>query len=516
MLLETVQYQLQKQYLVLIALLLRQMIFLSAQYQHQLLPDLLTHVVVCVQDYTTPFVTGNGYTWTVVGGSFVTIAPNTIRVTWNSPVWPNIVNGSVSVTEAVLGVLPVNSCNGSFTRNVVVRPNPPVPTITGLTVVCATDLNDNPQTVNTITYTTSVPATDGNTGSVAPTWTVSGNGTIIGANNGVNVQVQWTNTTLVPTTGTVTVLHTTSFGCTSTASLSVTINPLPNPVITGPLSVCQNSLQSYSTPGVAGNTYSWSVTGGNIIRSGATTPNVTVEWTLPGTYQLTVAETNTFGCVALNRINVTVNELPNVTISASGLTTFCQGGDVTLSAPIGYASYVWSTGEVGRQIVVRTTGTYFVTVTDGNGCSNQSNSITVNVFPSQLPIVTLSGPTTFCEGGNVTLTAPSGFTAYRWLRNGEQLPQTTQSIVVTTGGAYQAIIADNNGCTGTSTEVDVTVNPTPRPVLSVIGSTTLCTGDTIEVRAHRLVMHHTHGLQAETLYTVLVARSRLPLAILCL
>lgn len=436
-----------------------------------------------VQDYTTPAVAGNGYTWTVVGGTFVTIAPNTIRVTWNTPVWPNIISGSVAVTEAVLGVLPANSCNGSFTRNVTVRPNPPVPSITGSTLVCATDLTDNPQTINNITYTTTVPVTDGNTGSVTPTWSVSANGTIIGGVNGASVQVQWTNATNAQTNGTVTVVHTSSFGCTSTSSLTVTINPLPNPVITGPLSVCQNSLQSYSTPGVAGNTYSWSVTGGNIIRSGATTPNAMVEWTLPGTYQLTVAETNAFGCTVQNRINVTVNELPNVTISASGVTTFCQGGDVTLSAPIGYASYVWSTGEVGRQIVVRTTGTYFVTVTDANGCSNTSNTITVNVFPSQLPIVALSGPTTFCEGGNVTLTAPNGFTAYRWLRNGEQLPQTTQSIVVTESGAYQAIIADNNGCTGTSTEVDVTVNPTPRPTLSVIGSSTLCTGDTVEVRA---------------------------------
>ena len=145
---------------------------------------------------------------------------------------------------------------------------------------------------------------------------------------------------------------------------------------------------------------------------------------------------------------------------------------------IGFSSYVWNTGETGRSIVVRSTGTYYVLVTDVNGCSNSSDTITVNVFPSSLPIITTTGPTTFCEGGSITLSAPSGFTAYLWSTGA-----TTQSIVVTQSGTYTVTVADNNGCTGTSTEVDVFVNPRPSPVLTVIGSTTICGGDSVEVRA---------------------------------
>ncbi|MBI2793974.1 MAG: T9SS type A sorting domain-containing protein [Ignavibacteria bacterium] len=429
-----------------------------------------------LQTYSTPFVAGNSYEWTVVGAASWFVVPgnpNQIRVTWNSPVWPNTIAGSVSVTEWVTDVLPDKSCINSTTLNVTVRPNPPVPTITDTSVVCATDLTDTPATINQVTYSSSDP------GGVSFLWTISSNGTIIGSSTSSSVQVQWTNTGLTPTTGTITVRHTSiPWGCENTASMTVTINPLPRPNITGDLSACQNTIHAYSTPGLPGHSYSWTVGGGNIIRSGQGTPNVMVEWTLPGTYTLTVSETNTYRCTAQDQISVTVNELPDVTITASGPTTFCQGGDVTLTAPIGFESYVWSTGETARSIVVRTTGQYWVKVTNEFGCSNNSDTITINVFPSTLPIITVSGPTTFCEGGSVVLTAPSGFSNYLWSTG-----ETSQSITVTQSGTYTVTIADNNGCTGTSTEVDVVVNPKPAPILTVVGSTTVCSGDSVEVRA---------------------------------
>lgn len=431
-----------------------------------------------VQDYTTPLVAGNTYTWTVVGGSSaVVIAPNTIRVTWQAPVWPSTLAGSVAVREDVADVLPAGTCFGTNTLNTTIRPVPPVPTITGTSPVCATDLTDTPQTINTSTYTSSDPGTTAGSGTLTTSWTVT-SGVIVSGQGTFSVGVQWANAGLTQITGSVSVTHTSSFGCAATGSLNVTINPLPNPIITGPLSACQNSLQNYSTPGIPGNTYSWVVSGGNIIRAGQGTPNITVEWTLPGSATLTVTEVNSFACTVLNRINVTVNALPNANITASGPTTFCQGGDVTLSAPISFASYVWNTGETARSIVVRTTGQYWCVVTDANGCSNSSDTVQVNVFPSALPIIAISGPTTFCEDGSVTLTAPNGFNAYRWSTGA-----TTQSIVVMRSGSYTVTIADLNGCTGTSTEVDVTVNPKPAPVLAVIGSPNLCSGDSVQVRA---------------------------------
>ncbi|RPI68806.1 MAG: T9SS C-terminal target domain-containing protein, partial [Ignavibacteriae bacterium] len=445
-----------------------------------------------VQTYSTPFVQGNSYYWDVpVGGTILSGQnSNQITVQWSSSVtWPNIQATSLRVTEWVTQVAPnaglsapygaVTSCYGQATTNITIRPNPSVPTISGTAVVCASDLSDDPQTVNIYTYNSSIPVQNFSVqGTISYAWSTTSNGVIVGSSTGSSVQIWWSNTGTTPTTGTIFLTHTSSWGCTSSNQFTVTVNPLPNPDINGPTSVCQNSLQTYSTAGFPGHVYNWTVNGGNIIRSGQGTPSVTVEWTLPGSYTLQVTETNTYGCTVLNNTYVTVNELPVAEVTASGPTTFCQGGDVTLSAPIGFASYVWSTGETARSIVVRTTGQYWVKVTDENGCSNSSDTITVNVFPNTLPIITVSGPTTFCEGGSVTLTAPNGFSAYLWSTGA-----TTQSITVTESGAYTVTIADGNGCTGTSTDVDVFVNPAPAPVLTVVGSTTVCSGDSVEVRA---------------------------------
>jgi len=248
-------------------------------------------------DYTTALVTGNSYSWSVIGGSFTQVAANTVRVNWNAPVWPNTNLGTVQVTESVIDVLPA-TCNMTMGVQTTVRPVPPTPVISGPASVCATDLSDNPPTINTVTYTSSIPTQTAGSGTISYAWTVSG-GAIIGAANTPSINVQWSN--ISPAVGTITLKHTSSFGCESTGSLNVVINPLPNPKVVGAAVACQNTIENYSTDGNPGSSFSWSITGGNFIRAGQGTPNVAVEWTLPGAATLTVAETNSFGCTVLNQ-----------------------------------------------------------------------------------------------------------------------------------------------------------------------------------------------------------------------
>ena len=428
-------------------------------------------------DYTTALVTGNSYSWSVVGGSFTQVAANTIRVNWAAPVWPNTNNGVVQVTESVIDVLPA-SCNATMGTSTIVRPVPPTPVISGPATVCATDLTNNPATNNTVTYTSSVPTQTAGSGSISYAWTVTG-GTITSGQGTSSITVQWDNPSqFSQATGSISLKHTSSFGCENTGALAVTINPLPEPKVVGANVACQNTVENYSTIGNPQNTYSWTITGGNFIRAGQGTPNVAVEWTLPGAASLTVAETNSVGCTVLNTMNVTVNALPNATLSVSGPTTFCPTGDITICAPIGYTKYVWNTGETARCIVARTSGQYSCIVTNSNGCSNSSDVVTLNVLSGPQPVIALSGPTTFCDGGSVVLTAPAGFGAYSWSTG-----ETTQSITAVKSGNYTVTVADNNGCTGTSAEVDVTVNPTPKPELSVTGNVNFCAGDSVVVTA---------------------------------
>lgn len=446
---------------------------------------------VSIETYSTAQVDGNSYNWAVTGGTIVSgQGTNEITVQWVNTNWPNTVSGSVSVTEWVTDVLPTQSCISTSVFTTTVRPVTPTPTISGNFAVCATDLNTTPATDNQATYTTTAPAQNASVqGTIAYAWTVSANGSIVGSANGTSVNVRWFNATNAQTTGTISLTFTSSFGCTSSYTESVTINPNPTPSITGPAAVCHNDVTQYSTNGVAGNTYTWSVSGGNTIVNGQGTPNAQVRWNAPGSYTISVVERNSFGCAVTNTRTITVNQLPSITITHSGNTTFCQGGSVTLFAPEGdNYSYAWSTGETSRAIVVHTGGDYYVTVTDANGCSARSNTITVNVFPSTLPIIAVSGPTTFCEGENVTLTGPAGFAAYLWERSVDAgdtwtTVGSTQSIVVTETGGYRVTIADGNGCTGMSTVVDVFVNAKPTPSLTVVGSSSICSGDSVEVRA---------------------------------
>jgi len=70
------------------------------------------------------------------------------------------------------------------------------------------------------------------------------------------------------------------------------------------------------------------------------------------------------------QVSVTVNTLPaQPTITASGPTTFCIGGSVTLTSSTG-TSYLWSTGATTPGINVSTSGNYTVQVTNVNGCQS--------------------------------------------------------------------------------------------------------------------------------------------------
>src|SRR5207247_586962 len=159
----------------------------------------------------------------------------------------------------------------------------------------------------------------------------------------------------------------------------------------------------------------------------------------------TAANAFTYACTA-----------PAPTITPSGPTTFCAPGTVALTASAGL-SWLWSNGATTQSITVSASGSFTVTVTAAGGCTATSAASTVTVNnPPPAPTITPSGPTTFCTGGNVTLSAPSGMAAYAW-SNGA----TTQSITVSSTGNYSVTVTDAAGCSATSAPTTVTVTATP-------------------------------------------------------
>jgi hypothetical protein len=230
----------------------------------------------------------------------------------------------------------------------------------------------------------------------------------------------------------------------------------------GPTTFCTGG--SVTLTASTGYNYLWS--------NGATTQTITV--TSGASYSVTITDVN--GCQRTSAATaVTVNSLPSTpTITASGPVNFCTGSSVNLTSSSA-ASNLWSTGAVTQTITVNSSGVYTVKVTDGNGCTATSSPTVVTVN-TPAPVITASGPTTFCQGGSVNLTSTSA-SSYLW-SNGA----TTQTINVTSSGSYSVIITNAIGCQNTSVATVVTVNPLPAvPVITANGSTILCSGGSVKL-----------------------------------
>jgi hypothetical protein len=130
-----------------------------------------------------------------------------------------------------------------------------------------------------------------------------------------------------------------------------------------------------------------------------------------------------------------------------------------------------------------TTGTtdYYVSQTV-NGCegSRATISITINALP--IAEITPSGPTTFVDGGSVTLNANIGSgLSYKWF-NGTTQVGTGPSYQATAAGNYAVEVSNASGCRVTSpaTEVNITTNQpsvititSPTPNTTLIGAITI-------------------------------------------
>ena len=282
--------------------------------------------------------------------------------------------------------------------------------------------------------------------------------TIYSWSNGKTANAQY-----VKAGGTYTLTRVDSLGCTKSSSITTTMLSVPSIQITtnGPLSFCPGgSVTLYATAG--GSSYLWS--------TGATSQTITVNAT--GSYGVSMGLIN--GCTSRATPVQVVSAAPPASVTASGPLNFCPGQSVTLSAPAGY-SYLWSNGATTQSITASTAGSYTVTVSQ-NGCSSTSAAQVVAVGSSPPATVTASGPTTFCQGSSVTLSAPAGYT-YLWSDG-----TTAQSITASTAGSYSVTVT-SNGCSSTSAAQTVVVNPVPPSTVTASGSLTFCQGGSVSLSA---------------------------------
>lgn len=249
--------------------------------------------------------------------------------------------------------------------------------------------------------------------------------------------------------------------------------------------ICPGGSVQLATNG--GTVYQWYKDG--VAINGATA--ATYAATQPGTYRVAITN-GTCTAAATNASVLTVAAVPMVT--ATGATSFCQGGSVVLSTTAA-DSYQWYKDGVLLQTAnqqtytVTESGAYTVRLTR-EGCLSEpsaAQNVTVHALPA-VPVVTAVGSTSVCAGDLVTLTTASvpGYT-YLWQRNGVDASSSSShefSFLGTTGGAFTVKVTNVNGCAASSVPINITVNEKPAvPVITAAGATTFCQGGSVVLQS---------------------------------
>jgi hypothetical protein len=280
---------------------------------------------------------------------------------------------------------------------------------------------------------------------------------------------------------TFTVTATDPNGCTGTATVTVSVNPLNAIAVTaGQNTLCAG--QSTTLTATGAQTYTWAPASG---LSSTTGSSVTANPTSTTTYTVTGTDAN--GCTATQAtITLTVNT-PAALSATAAQPTLCVGQSTTLTAT-GGQTYTWApatglSSTTGNTVTANpaTTTTYTVTGTDANGCTATQATVTISVNP--LNQIVVSGITTICLGQSTTLTA-TGAQTYTWVP-ATGLSSTTGNTVTanpTSSTTYTVTGTDANGCTATQATVIVSVNPL-NAIAVTAGQNTLCAGQSTTLTA---------------------------------
>lgn len=281
------------------------------------------------------------------------------------------------------------------------------------------------------------------------------------ANNGVPLQVGGGNFTQYAWStgasaasisanqpGTFVLTVTNALGCTGTASLVVPPEAFPQPAIAALPNNCSGTLTLAAGSGFAA--YAWS--------SGDSTSTFT---TLNGgTYTVTVTDAG--GCTAVVSKNISIPAPPSVAIAGGG--SVCPGEMAALSAGGGFAAYAWSTGDTLAGISVLP-GAYFVTVTDGLGCTATA-SASVGLLP--VPTVAISAPALICPGDTAIFQASGNYAGIVWSDG-----NSTAFLLATQPDTYTATVTSAQGCTSSTAQA---LDFYPAPSASVTDQINACQG----------------------------------------
>ncbi|MFN0048321.1 MAG: LamG-like jellyroll fold domain-containing protein [Cytophagales bacterium] len=411
----------------------------------QSLPTAGTYTYICVISNFLGSVTSPGINFIVNPLPTISIAGNNIICVGNT------------VTLTALGANTYTWNTAETNQSITVNPN-----VTTLYSVDGIDLNgcasSSPIFTITVTAQPTVVISGDNSVCVgeSTSLTVSGANSYLWSNGATTSSI-----VLSPaSTQIVSVLGIVSVGCEDTEQTTLTINPLPNILISGVTTVCPSTATLLTASGA--NSYVWSNGSNTLVAT----------YTPVATQTITATGTDLNGCKNSTETILVVNPLP--TISIAGNNIICVGNAVTLTA-LGANTYTWNTASTNQTITVipNVTTLYSVDGINLNGCASTA-LFTVTV--TSLPTVLISGDNSVCIGEATTLSG-SGANSYLW-SNGA----TTSSIVLSPFSTQIVSVLGiiSAGCEDTE-QTTLTINPLPN--IAVAGVTTVCSGTATSLTA---------------------------------
>jgi trimeric autotransporter adhesin len=316
------------------------------------------------------------------------------------------------------------------------------------------------------------------TGGTTYTWTPSTN---LSATTGASVTANPATTTTYTVTGT-------SNGCSSTATSTVIVNPIPV-VTVNSVQICNGETATLTANGAT--TYTWSNDATLNTNTGQTvqaSPSSTTSYVVTGTSN---------GCSSTATSTVTLAADLLITVANQ---TICEGSSVVLSAA-GATNYTWSpatglSATLGGSVTANPTTTTTYTITGNTGVCSGTTTATVTVNPA--PSTNVMNDISVCQGQNVTVpsfsSTPAGST-FTWTSsntniglgasgNGNIAPFVGTNNTASPISSLITVTPTLNGCIGTPSTFTITINPNPVVIASNNGP--ICQNSTLNLTANSL------------------------------
>ena len=175
--------------------------------------------------------------------------------------------------------------------------------------------------------------------------------------------------------------------------------------------------------------------------------------------------------------------LPSANIFRNGPATFCNDTFTTLFCPGSSLNYQWSDGSTDSFIRTNRSFTYVCTVTDGFGCKDTSNSITINAFIPLKPKFSKLSPINLCND-SIKVDVIGNFSQLLW---NDSLRAPSRYLSNT--GLFFVSTKDSNNCKSISDSLIVTNTSPLFPPDFNVTDTQICSGNILCISADTSFTH---------------------------